>query len=159
MRMMDWSSDVCSSELGQTHLHRTRPRIARPCTEQRPLRPRTGRPAGPRPATGTQAAQMSFHVRFTEEAQADIERLYDFPLDRDPPDFAAAERTLTAIAHAITLLEHSPWSCRKAHAGTPLLRELLIGFGQSGYVALFEIDDDRTVTVLAIRHQREDDYH
>src|SRR3546814_1566830 len=75
---------------------------------------------------------MSFHVRFTEEAQADIERLYDFPLDRDPPDFAAAERTLTAIAHAITLLEHSPWSCRKAHAGTPLLRELLIGFGQSG---------------------------
>src|SRR3546814_16009340 len=102
---------------------------------------------------------MSFHVRFTEEAQADIERLYDFPLDRDPPDFAAAERALTAIAHAITLLEHSPWSCRKAHAGTPLLRELLIGFGQSGYVALFEIADDRTVNVLAIRHPREDDYH
>ena len=102
---------------------------------------------------------MSFHVRFTEEAQADIEQLYDFLLDRDPPDLAAAERALTAMAHAITLLEHSPWSCRKAHAGTPLLRELLIGFGQSGYVALFEIDDDRTVTVLAIRHQREDDYH
>ena len=102
---------------------------------------------------------MSFHARLTEEAQADIERLYDLLLDRDPPDLAAAERALTAIAHAITLLEHSPWSCRKAHAGTPLVRELLIGFGQPGYVALFEIDDDRTVTVLAIRHQREDDYH
>ena len=102
---------------------------------------------------------MSFHVRFTEEAQADIERLYDFLLDRDPPDFPAAERALAAIAHAITLLQHSPWSCRKAHAAEPLLRELLIGFGQSGYVALFEIDDDHTVTILAIRHQREDDYH
>src|SRR3546814_5898770 len=112
MRMMDWSSDVCSSELGQTHLHRTRPRIARPCTEQRPLRPRTGRPAGPRPATGTQAAQMSFHVRFTEEAQADIERLYDFPLDRDPPDFAAAERALPALAHELGRASRRERACQ-----------------------------------------------
>lgn len=28
----------------------------------------------------------------------------------------------------------------------------------AGYVALFEIDEANTVTVLAIRHQREDDY-
>lgn len=41
----------------------------------------------------------------------------------------------------------------------PLLRELLIPFGASGYVALFEIDDSRTVTVVAVRHQRESDYH
>ena len=27
----------------------------------------------------------------------------------------------------------------------------------SGYVALFEIEDSRTVTILAVRHQREDD--
>ena len=39
------------------------------------------------------------------------------------------------------------------------LRELIIVFGASGYVALFEIDDAKTVTVLAVRHQREDDYH
>jgi hypothetical protein len=38
-------------------------------------------------------------------------------------------------------------------------RELLIPFGHSGYVALFEIDDARTVTVTAVRHQREEDYH
>ena len=25
--------------------------------------------------------------------------------------------------------------------------------------ALFEIDDSKTVTILAVRHQREDDYH
>jgi plasmid stabilization system protein ParE len=34
----------------------------------------------------------------------------------------------------------------------------LISFGKSGYVALFEIEDNRTITILAIRHQREDDY-
>jgi hypothetical protein len=26
-------------------------------------------------------------------------------------------------------------------------------------VALFEIEDPRTVTILAVRHQREEDYH
>jgi mRNA-degrading endonuclease RelE of RelBE toxin-antitoxin system len=35
----------------------------------------------------------------------------------------------------------------------------VISFGASGYVALFEIDDATTVTVLAVRHQREEDYH
>ncbi len=32
-------------------------------------------------------------------------------------------------------------------------------FGAAGYVALFEIEDNETVTILAIRHQREEDYH
>ena len=41
----------------------------------------------------------------------------------------------------------------------PFLRELIIPFGASGYVALFEIDDSHTVTILAVRHQRESDYH
>jgi len=43
--------------------------------------------------------------------------------------------------------------------GSPFLRELVIPFGGAGYVALFEVEDQRTVTVLAVRHQREDDYH
>jgi hypothetical protein len=42
---------------------------------------------------------------------------------------------------------------------SPLLRELLIPLGREGYVALFEIDDATTVTLLAFRHQREEDYH
>ncbi|HVI59153.1 MAG TPA: type II toxin-antitoxin system RelE/ParE family toxin [Luteimonas sp.] len=102
---------------------------------------------------------MTFRIRFTEEAQADLARPDDFLLDRDPPDLTAGEHALAAIAHGIDLLEHSPWSCRKAHPGEPRLRELLIGFGHSGYVALFEIEDECTVTILALRHQREDDYH
>jgi len=102
---------------------------------------------------------MSFRVRFTREAAADLERLYDFILDRDETDFALAERALAAIRTAILLLETSPFSCRKAAEGNVFLRELIIPFGAAGYVALFEIENERTVTVLAVRHQREDDFH
>jgi len=56
------------------------------------------------------------------------------------------------------MLTKLPFSCRKATPDNPLLRELVISLGRSGYVALFEIDDPKTVTVLAVRHQREDDY-
>jgi hypothetical protein len=41
----------------------------------------------------------------------------------------------------------------------PFLRELIIPFGSAGYVLLFEIGDAESVTILAVRHQREDDYH
>lgn len=102
---------------------------------------------------------MSFAVRFTPEAEDDLVRLYEFILDRDDADWTLAERALEAIKLAIRSLEQSPFSYRKAVAGNPFLRELVIPFGASGYVALFEIDNDRSVTVLAVRHQREDDYH
>jgi plasmid stabilization system protein ParE len=102
---------------------------------------------------------MSFRVRFTQQAQGDLERLYEFILQRDDGDWSIAERALDAIRHGITLLETSPFSCRKATPTNAFLRELVISFGAHGYVALFEIDDKKTVTILALRHQREDDYH
>ena len=46
-----------------------------------------------------------------------------------------------------------------ARPASPFLRDLVIPFGHSGYVALFEIEDAATVTILAVRHQLEDDYH
>ena len=85
-------------------------------------------------------------------------RLYEFVLQRDQNDWALAERALEAIRRAIQGLELSPFSYRKAIATNPFLRELVIPFGASGYVALFEIDNDQTVTILAVRHQLEDDY-
>ena len=97
-----------------------------------------------------------YRVRLTPEAEADLLRLYDFLLARD---IGAAERALQAIEEAFRLLSFSPFSCRKALRANPLLRELVIPFGSAGYVALFEIDARDTVTVLAVRHQREDDYH
>ena len=63
------------------------------------------------------------------------------------------------IGQSIEILQTFPFSCRKAAPENPFLRELIIDFGNSGYVALFEVEDAKTVTVLAIRHQREDDYY
>lgn len=99
-----------------------------------------------------------FRVRFTPEAEADLLRLFDFLAERDIP---AAERAEAAVAKAIEMLEVFPFSCRKAigSADNPFLRELIIPFGSSGYVALFEIENPSTVTILAVRHQREEDYH
>ena len=99
-----------------------------------------------------------FKIRFAPEAEADLLRLFDFLLERD---LAAAERAREAIAKAIELLELFPFSCRKALGGngSPFLRELIIPFGSSGFVALFEIESRNRVTLLAFRHQREEDYH
>jgi len=99
-----------------------------------------------------------FRVRFTPEAEEDLLRLFDFLLEQD---IAAAERAEVAIAKAVELLEVFPFSCRKVvgGSGSPFLRELIIPFGGAGYVALFEIESPQTVTILALRHQREEDYH
>jgi plasmid stabilization system protein ParE len=100
---------------------------------------------------------VTYEVRLTAEALEDLDRLFDFLLKRDKD---AAERALAAIERAVALLAYSPFSCRKALLQkNPRWRELLIPFGHSGYVALFEIDDGDTVTVTAVRHQREEDYH
>lgn len=105
---------------------------------------------------------MSLRVRLTLEAEADLERLFDFlverELNRDSGDLALTERALAAIQAGLATLKSSPFTCRKA-AQSPFLRELIIPFGHSGYVALFEIEGPGDVVVIAVRHQREDDYH
>lgn len=99
---------------------------------------------------------MSYEVRYTRAAREDLRRLYAFLLDQD---VRAARRARNAIAKGIEFLREFPFSCRKASSGNPFLRELVIPFGAAGYVALFEIENSKTVTILAVRHQREDDYH
>ncbi|KVC89867.1 plasmid stabilization protein [Burkholderia ubonensis] len=102
---------------------------------------------------------MTYRVRFTRTASDDLDRLYGFIVERDDADVELATRALAAIASGIATLESSPFTCRKVHPSMPFLRELIVPFGASGYVALFEIDDSETVTILAVRHQRESDYH
>ena len=68
------------------------------------------------------------------------------------------ELASTTIRAGFATLKTSPFTCRKA-GQSPFLRELIIPFGRSGYVALFEIEDETNVAVLAVRHQLEDDYH
>jgi plasmid stabilization system protein ParE len=98
---------------------------------------------------------VSFRVRYTGAAREDLQRLYAFLLEHD---LQAAGRARDAIGKSVELLRDFPFTCRKAMPDNPFLRELLIPFGAAGYVALFEIEDNETVTILAVRHQREDDY-
>ena len=99
---------------------------------------------------------MSFRVRISKAAQDDLERLLDFLA---PVDYPAALRARAAIERGYARLAETPFACRKPDGDNPFLRELVIPFGGAGYVALFEITDAATLTLLAIRHQREDDYH
>ena len=105
---------------------------------------------------------MSYRVRLTRQAEQDLERLFDFVLERElasaSGDFELADRALRAIRDGLATLASSPFTCRKA-GDSPFLRELVIPFGSSGYVALFEVAGASTVIVAAVRHQREDDYH
>jgi len=99
---------------------------------------------------------VSWQVRYAPAAREDIKRLYAFQLTHD---LAAARRALAAIVKGVELLQQFPFACRKADPDNPLLRELPVSFGASGYVLLYEINDDTTLTILTVRHQREDDYH
>ncbi len=101
---------------------------------------------------------MSYRVRFTEGAKKDLERLYSFLLEKD---LELAAEAVDAIEQALTVLKKFPFSCRKAAGGGPgaFLRELIVPFGSAGYVVLFEISGRDTVTVLAVRQQRESDFY
>jgi plasmid stabilization system protein ParE len=99
---------------------------------------------------------VAFHIRYATEAQDDIDRLFDFWLEQD---VATAMKMLEVMDQAAALLQTFPFSCRKVFEENYFLRELLIPFGSAGYVALFEIEDNETITILAVRHQREEDFH
>jgi plasmid stabilization system protein ParE len=103
---------------------------------------------------------VSFSVRLTREALEDLQRLEEFLIEiaLKHGDFDLPVRAVDAIRREIRILETNPYTCRKV-GSNPLERELIIPFGRSGYVALFEIIGEREVAVSAIRHQREDDYH
>lgn len=102
-----------------------------------------------------------YAVTLLEEAVADLQRLEDFAIERELaseiPDWATPQRALDAISEGMRLLAWSPYSCRKAELGNGRSRELIVPFGEAGYIVLFEIVGD-DVVVGAVRHQREEDY-
>ena len=70
----------------------------------------------------------------------------------------AAKRAGQAIAQQFQLLETAPGMGRPL-ADIPELRDLVIVFGDSGYVALYRHDPTKDeVYVLAFRHQKEAGY-
>ena len=103
----------------------------------------------------------AFEVRYSDAAREVLFRLFDFLLERaqTAEDFDSAQLAVDAIKDTVERsLSGMPFVYRKA-GDSPFLRELLIPFRDAGYVALYEIGDAAHVTVLAVRHQREDDYY
>ena len=102
-----------------------------------------------------------FAVRYTDSAREDLLRLFDFLL-LGAETVEALDAAQLAVDTIRTQIEHqlgsTPFSFRK-QGQSPFLRELLIPFRGAGYVALYEIGSGDTVTVLAVRHQLEDDYN
>ncbi len=87
------------------------------------------------------------------EVQEDFERIFEFVAARDP---GSAVARIESIVAAIDILRTSPEIGRPPTKGK---RELIIGSGTNGFVALYvyakEFD---TVFILAIRGQREAGY-
>lgn len=94
-------------------------------------------------------------VVVTAGAARGLERCRRFLAEKSPE---AAKRAGQAIARQLRLLEAAPAIGRPVPE-QPGLRELVIGFGASGYVALYR-HDPRTdaVYLLAFRHQKEAGY-
>ncbi|ANP84637.1 type II toxin-antitoxin system RelE/ParE family toxin [Rhizobium leguminosarum] len=99
---------------------------------------------------------MTFELKYTQTFYEDLDRLADFLIERDPD---LAERALSAIQKALMILQDFPLMARRASADDPLLRELVVPFGSAGHVILFKVMNETSVIVLAVRHQREEDYH
>jgi plasmid stabilization system protein ParE len=98
---------------------------------------------------------LIYQIRFTRNSKDELKRLYLFLYKQDKN---SAKHARDNVYKAIDMLKNFPFTCRKAQANSPFMRELVISFGANGYVALFEIEEDNTVTILAVRHQREDDF-
>jgi plasmid stabilization system protein ParE len=84
-----------------------------------------------------------------------LERCRLFLIEKNPQ---AAMRAGRAIAHQFAFLEAEP-EIGRPFDDLPELRELIIPFGDSGYVALYRHDvKSDSVYVLAFRHQKEAGY-
>lgn len=90
-------------------------------------------------------------VIFTENANHDVRRLITFLKEKN---MAAAMKAADAIIKAVRILEEFSEVGRHHEGLREHQRELLIHYGKSGYVALYEIRGD-DVFIISIRHARE----
>lgn len=92
-------------------------------------------------------------IELAPEVFDDFERFLDHLLRAGVDDAAAR---VAEIVQALQILTHSPLIGSKARGGK---RELVIGQGTDGYIALYRyVPGIDTVFVLALRGQREAGY-
>lgn len=93
------------------------------------------------------------HIELASEFADDMDRIADHMLYHEA---AHVEERLRGIVEAIQVLRDNPLIGRQTDKGE---RELVIGRGSHGYVALYRyVTPFDTVYVLAIRAQREGGY-
>lgn len=94
-------------------------------------------------------------IVFADEALSDLERIFDFNFGRDAP---TALDHIETIRSAVLLLDEHPQIGRLIDRGSSL-RELVISFGNTGYIALYEHSHaEGLIRIVAVRHQREAGY-
>jgi plasmid stabilization system protein ParE len=100
----------------------------------------------------------AYRITVHPHAREDLLRLHEFLAVHD---LDVAHRALETIQAAVEAMSRHPFICRRVQQeGFPSdWRELIISFGSSGYLALFEITSDDEVAIMAVKHQRESDYH
>lgn len=94
-------------------------------------------------------------VVLTERAFNDLTRLTDFLLELDK---SAASKAIDLIEVGLLILKQHPFIGRPVQGDQVIegdLRELVISYGKTGYVALYSIEDHEEIWILTIRHQRE----
>ncbi len=91
---------------------------------------------------------------WTPEALRDIQNCYRFLA---PKNHTAASNAVKAIREGMRVVAEHLGAGRPVERMDPEFREWLIGFGDSGYVVLYRLDEDSAV-VLAVRHQKEAGY-
>lgn len=97
-------------------------------------------------------------VKISEQAGQDLGRFADFLIQNGVP--AKATEAVSVILASFKLLRSNPLTGRAYPlAEYTNFRELVISYGQNGYVALYTFDQDADlVTIHAIRHQKEVGY-
>jgi plasmid stabilization system protein ParE len=92
-------------------------------------------------------------IEAAPEVLGDFDRFFDHLAEFAVPD---APARIEEILQAVDVLATSPLIGRPVEAGK---RELVIGRGSHGYVALYRyVPEVDTVFLLAVRHQREAGY-
>ena len=91
---------------------------------------------------------------WSPDALLGVQRAYRFLVEKDKD---AARAAAGAIRKQAAILKKYPQAGRPADDLDPEHRELLVPFGASGYVMVYELHADY-VLVLAVRHQKEAGY-
>ncbi|MDL2226631.1 type II toxin-antitoxin system RelE/ParE family toxin [Deltaproteobacteria bacterium OttesenSCG-928-M10] len=94
------------------------------------------------------------HLKWTENSLRGVQKVYRFLAQYD---LEAAKAAVKTIQNKAAILKRHPEAGRPADDLDPEHRELVIPFGASGYVLIYEVHQDY-ILVLAVKHQKEAGY-